>query len=57
MEFQWKQKDEAFPRATGIPQMAERGIYRKFYRLQVHYALYNFGGMLLGDSETGKCWA
>lgn len=23
---------------------------------QVHYALFNFGGMLPGDSGTVKCW-
>ena len=42
--FQWKQKDEAFPCATGIPQMAERGIYRKFYRLTSSLRLIQFWG-------------
>ena len=44
LSVNYKQKDEAFPRATGIPQMAERGIYRKFYRLTSSLRLIQFWG-------------
>lgn len=47
-------KDEAFPRATGIPQMAERGIYRKFYRLTSSLRLIQFWGMLPWGFGNGK---
>ena len=55
--FSGNKKMKHFLVATGIPQMAERGIYRKFYRLTSSLRLYNFGGMLPWDSEMGKCWA